>query len=113
MSQVCIPSIHKSTSPTRWLRKSERKQKKWIPSDDFKSRRQVDKLHTIGVIKGEPISISELKEMVNDYYNCNRELPTRYYTSGYYNNRKTIIYSHKFGCVTISYVQSDTKEGLG
>jgi len=114
--QVCIPSIHKATNPARKLTRSIRRdianKKPRIPSDDLKSKRTVDRLHTIGVIKSEPIPVPELKAMIKDFYACQGKKPEVLYCPGYYGNRTTVVSLPGIGCVTIKYRESSEKWGL-
>ena len=76
--QVCVPSIHKSTSNNRFhtkrTLKEQNKNKKWHPKDEEK--KEVYHLHTISFFKSNPYEASILKEIIKDYYKDEGKKPT-------------------------------------
>jgi hypothetical protein len=105
--QVCIPSIHKATSGTRFLRRKDF-QKEWIPADDLK--KDVHHLHTITRVGPTPLTAAELRPWVQDFFDCTGEWPDTCVSPKWGLNRTVAMYFAGHGVVSIRFEQGETWE---
>jgi len=106
-AQVCIPSIHKATSPTRYLTNKDKTKpfKDYNPVDDESKR--VDHLHTISRIGSPPVSPRELKILIKDFHRETGRLPTVIECPNGKENRTLAVSLPEFGAVEVRFIQSD------